>query len=208
MLRRDTSRALSLLLFLWLTAACAPSQQASIDHEGSAIGDHAGMNDMSMGVTALEGLSGAEFEIAFLDMMIAHHDSAIEMAKIAQDRSARPEIKAVAEAIITTQQSEIDTMQGWLQGWYEREASGGDDHGMSMTNEVEALRTMPSDQFDLAFLEAMTVHHEGAIQMAELVAARTDRPELTALATAIISAQQAEVAQFERWRSEWHEVTP
>lgn len=55
---------------------------------------------------------------AFVENMIVHHEGAIEMAKKVVDKTKRPEVKALAEEIITTQSAEVETMNGWLKKWY------------------------------------------------------------------------------------------
>ncbi len=54
---------------------------------------------------------------AFVENMIVHHEGAIEMAKKVVDKTKRPEVKALAEEIITTQSAEVETMNGWLKKW-------------------------------------------------------------------------------------------
>jgi len=58
------------------------------------------------------------FDIAFIDAMIPHHQSAIEMAKVAYEKSKIPEIKELAENIVSAQQREIEQMKQWRKEWY------------------------------------------------------------------------------------------
>lgn len=184
------------------SAATAGESEMTAEGDSMAQMDHGDMGtDDDMSAT-LETLEGAKFEIAFIDAMIPHHQSAIEMAQIALERSQRPELQAAAQAIIAAQQAEIDQMTAWLQEWHGATPSD-QDHGMAMTADIEALHTVPTEEFDIAFLEAMIPHHDGAIAMAELVPGRTERAELIELAEAILSAQRAENEQFEQWIAEW-----
>jgi uncharacterized protein (DUF305 family) len=68
------------------------------------------------------GAAGAEFESRFIDAMIPHHQGAIAMAKEALEKSQRPEIKQLAQAIIQSQQAEIEQMQQWRQAGFEASA--------------------------------------------------------------------------------------
>jgi len=52
--------------------------------------------------------------------MIPHHQGAITMAQDALSKSKRPEIKQLAQEIITSQQKEIDQMKQWRQAWYKK----------------------------------------------------------------------------------------
>ena len=72
------------------------------------------MDDMS---GMLEGKTGDDFDRAFIEGMIPHHQGAIDMAKAAQQHAKHQEIKDMAEAIIEAQQSEIDMMNRWMMEW-------------------------------------------------------------------------------------------
>jgi uncharacterized protein (DUF305 family) len=58
------------------------------------------------------------FDEAFIDAMIPHHQSAIEMAQVALENSDNPKIKELAQNIISAQQREIEQMTQWRQQWY------------------------------------------------------------------------------------------
>jgi uncharacterized protein (DUF305 family) len=61
------------------------------------------------------------FDLAFINAMIPHHESAIEMAQVALAESDNPAIRNLAERIVDDQTREIEQMRGWLEEWY----SGG-----------------------------------------------------------------------------------
>jgi len=62
----------------------------------------------------LEQAKGAEFDKMWLDMMIKHHQGAVDMAKTELGKGASTEAKALAQKIIDAQQGEITEMQGML----------------------------------------------------------------------------------------------
>jgi uncharacterized protein (DUF305 family) len=66
------------------------------------------------------GESNAEFDLRFINAMIPHHEGAVVMAKDALNKSKRPEIKKLAQAIISSQEAEIKQMQQWRQAWYKK----------------------------------------------------------------------------------------
>jgi uncharacterized protein (DUF305 family) len=73
----------------------------------------------AMGMTDPEELAGRRpFDRAFIDAMIPHHESAIEMAGVALDESENPEIREIAGAIVDAQEREIAQMRDWRQEWY------------------------------------------------------------------------------------------
>jgi uncharacterized protein (DUF305 family) len=81
--------------------------------------DGATMSETMAGMTAgLEGKSGDDFDRAFIEGMIEHHEGAVAMAQQALLSAKHPEIKQIANDIIAAQTREIDTMRGWLRSWY------------------------------------------------------------------------------------------
>jgi uncharacterized protein (DUF305 family) len=73
---------------------------------------------MSMMMSGDLGAADNQFDLRFIDAMIPHHQGAIDMANQALEKSDRPEIKQLAQDIISSQQKEIDQMQQWKQQWY------------------------------------------------------------------------------------------
>ena len=65
------------------------------------------------------------------------------------------------------------------------------------------LRGKEGEEYEEAFLDSMIVHHLGAIEMAKELLTQTDRPELVAMANAIIEVQMEEIEMMKAWRAEW-----
>lgn len=161
------------------------------------------MADMDMATpSSTTGASAAD--AMFAQMMIPHHQQAVEMSTLAETRAASPEIQELAAEIKGAQQPEIDQMTAWLEEWGMPVMSGIDamgehgGHGMSgmLTDEqMEQLANASGLEFDRLFAEFMILHHEGAIDMAEDVVDSKD-PRVAALAAEIIEAQAAEIAQM------------
>src|SRR3990167_344013 len=74
-----------------------------------------GVNSHMMGDGSM---MGQDIDQHFIVQMIPHHEGAIAMAKIALERSKRPEIISLSNSIIESQQKEIDDMKSWYQSWY------------------------------------------------------------------------------------------
>jgi uncharacterized protein (DUF305 family) len=73
--------------------------------------------DQSM-IDRLRNLSGRDLEVQYMQMMIRHHQEAIQMSRMAQQRATHPELKTAASRIITTQSAEIRQLSSWLSTWY------------------------------------------------------------------------------------------
>jgi uncharacterized protein (DUF305 family) len=75
----------------------------------------------AMGMTDPEELANKDpFDKAFIDAMIPHHRSAIEMASVALRESHNAQIKETAGAIVDAQEKEIAQMERWREEWYPR----------------------------------------------------------------------------------------
>lgn len=81
--------------------------------DGSAMSD--AMGDMMSG---LEGKTGDEFDKAFIEEMIVHHEGAVAMAEELLENTKRPELQQLGGDIISAQTREIETMRRWLRDWY------------------------------------------------------------------------------------------
>lgn len=79
-----------------------------------------------------------------------------------------------------------------------------DDMMMTMTKNLQGKT---GAAFDKAFIDDMIPHHQGAVEMAELVLTSTDRPELKKLAQEIIDAQTKEIKMMQEWQKEWFTTT-
>ncbi|AGP41376.1 DUF305 domain-containing protein [Sorangium cellulosum] len=181
-----------------LVNAC--SKSSSDDH-----GDH---HAAGGGETA-----SAPFDQQFIDMMAPHHEGAVMMAETAQERAEHPELKAMADDIISAQNQEISQLKTWREQWYgsaetppvdEMPMLPGMEHDgmMNMVEANEALKT--AEPFDRAFIDAMIPHHEMAIDAAEMALKQAEHAEIKTLASGIVEAQQREIEQMKSWRAEWY----
>lgn len=153
------------------------------------------------------GQDGAAFnddDVMFAQMMIPHHEQAIEMADIALDPTvgAGDSVKDLARRIKDAQDPEIQTMTNLLTAWGKPTTMPADmDHsemmgGMLALEELDELGTLRGAQFDARWIEAMIAHHEGAIAMAEDVLSKGVHPDMLALAREVIDAQRVEIDEM------------
>jgi uncharacterized protein (DUF305 family) len=163
----------------------------------------------------------------FIEMMIPHHQGAVDMANLALSKAKHPELKKLAQAIKTGQTQEIEDLKTWYKKWYGTDvpttpSMGMPMHsgtgmnqgmpvnsglGMDMTNmmgmmnvDLETLKNAPD--FDKAFIEHMIPHHKMAVMMAGMVL-DSPHPELRNLGKVIIQTQSAEIEQMLGWQQAW-----
>jgi len=204
------SLLLSLLAVLVLAACGSTSSTGS---SGSGQSPTATMPAMSTGTptsdpmtNSLKGVSGKDFEVKFMQDMIAHHQSAVEMAQLVPTHTKRPELNTLAQNIISSQSKEISQMTTWLAQWDNAKplASSMDAPGMmDMMGGIDQMKSAKDAAFDRLFLDQMTMHHQQAVNMSKLVPQKSQRPELVNLSQNIITAQTGEIQHMNTWKKQW-----
>lgn len=146
----------------------------------------------------------SDADVTFATEMIPHHQSAIEMAQLAEGRAADPRVLDLASRIEAAQGPEIEILSGWLEKWGADEETtteqGGMDHGsggMMSDQDMQALTTATGAEFDRLFLTQMIAHHTGAVEMAQTEAAEGRNSGALAMAESIRDSQSAEIAEME-----------
>ncbi len=142
----------------------------------------------------------APFDRRFLDQMIMHHQGAVMSAQMMIADSTRPELRDLAQRIITVQQREIDQMQAWRQAWYGATSAGsmpGMMGGPMMSREQMRQMMGANADLDRMFLQMMMPHHEAGIAMAQQALTQAEHPEIKTLAQGIITTQRAEIDEMQ-----------
>ena len=154
---------------------------------------------------SLQPLKGAEFEQSFLQQMIQHHRSAVEMAKMVADHTQRAELRQFAEKIISAQTQEIGQMTKWLADWYKASPKevANEKADKEMKSHMSMFTGKKDADFDKAFLQMMSMHHHMAVEMAEQAEKKATHLELKELAAKIAKDQQNEIKQMKSWATSW-----
>jgi uncharacterized protein (DUF305 family) len=127
----------------------------------------------------------SDADVEFMSGMIPHHAQAVIMAGWAPTHGARHDVAVLCERIVVAQRDEIHLMQGWLR---DRGLPVPDEHstlmhmkmpngmahdmlmpGMLTDEEMAALDRARGPEFDRLFLEGMIKHHQGAIDMVDVL---------------------------------------
>lgn len=184
-----------------LTLAACGSDDATTGSSGDS--------NASAEATPAEG-DFADADVMFAQMMIPHHQQAVEMSDIilAED-DVDGDVLELAEQIKAAQAPEITQMTGWLEGWdaevpsmggmdgMEGMDSGGEMYGMMSPEEMQSLEGADGADGSRLYLEQMTAHHEGAVEMAQAEVDGGTNPEAIELAETIIETQQDEIGQMQ-----------
>jgi uncharacterized protein (DUF305 family) len=174
--------------------------------------DNQNMNHAEMDHSEMKSspnAANAPYDLQFLDTMMVHHQGAVEMAKMVDSKTTRPELKTLAKNIIASQEKEIGEMKLWREKWFagkestvNMEMAGMADSMKGM--DMKKLESLSGNAFDIEFIRQMTPHHEGAVVMAKEALQKSNKSEIKTLANAIIKDQEAEIKQMNDWLAAWN----
>lgn len=189
---------LSLAAALAVSATACGSDSATVDESAS---------EQTSEQPADTAGNGAD--LAFVSQMIPHHQSAVEMAEIAEKQAERDELRTLASDIIEAQTAEITTLEALKSDLEAANIEEGDlgisDDMAGMNMDSGMLKT--ADPFDREFIDMMIGHHQGAIRMARAEMTDGANPQAQRLAEEVIAAQTREIEQMNEWRKEWYGET-
>ena len=130
--------------------------------------------------TNIANTSYIKADVKFLQGMIVHHEQAIIMSEMANERTNNKTILDLAKRIDVSQKDEINFMESWLKQRNEYVDSSHNDHhiheshhmhmnmaGMATPKQLNDLSNSKSTDFDRLFLQLMITHHDGALEMVE-----------------------------------------
>jgi uncharacterized protein (DUF305 family) len=170
----------------------------------------------------------------FIEMMIPHHQGAVDMAKLALSKAKHPEIKKLAESIIKDQNQEIAQMKAWYKQWYATEVPATPAHGMGMsapsgtgTSQTgthgmsmnSGMGMMGGGMMNMMTgdLEALKnapdfdktfiqqmIPHHKMAVMMAGMVVDSERPEMRNLAKSILQTQSDEIERMRQWDQTWY----
>ena len=160
------------------------------------------------GALALAACSGSEqaghndADVMFAQMMIPHHEQAIEMSDVVLAKDGtNPEVTALATQVKEAQAPEIEQLGQWLDSWGAERTSEHTGHagmsGMMSDDDMQALDAAAPPESDRLFLEQMIAHHQGAVEMAQTEIESGQDTGAVEMAQTIVDTQQAEIATME-----------
>ncbi|MCZ6937604.1 DUF305 domain-containing protein [Micrococcus luteus] len=145
-------------------------------------------------------------DVMFAQMMIPHHQQAVEMSEMLLAKDDVPaEVAAFAQKVIDAQGPEIKRMNSMLTAWGQdpvdtdgMDGMEGMDHGgmsgMMSEEDMTALDQAQGTEAARLYLEQMTAHHKGAVDMAK----DGQNPQAVQLAEQVIADQEAEITEMQQ----------
>jgi uncharacterized protein (DUF305 family) len=156
---------------------------------------------------------GSAVDIGFLQDMRTHHEQAVEMAFTYLGLpDTNPGLRTVAGSIIVGQEIEIGRMIQMLRDMHAPEANETDQAmgwmghsmpasqmpGMATEAQLKQLATSSGRDADELFVQLMTAHHKGGIEMADDAATRASLEKVRSMAASMASAQQSDIVEMQQ----------
>jgi len=134
----------------------------------------------------------------YLNGVIAHHLTAIDLAKQALEKSHREEIRTLSEEIIKSDEASIKQLMAYKLSWYKDGRLVNDFNRINLGNNDK--------RFDLRFLNALISHHDEAIETAKEISGKSTRDEVLNLADNINQSLWKNKLVLEQWRHDWYAI--
>lgn len=186
---RTPTVVMAMILVAGNSAAAQAADHA--EHHHQSIAEHLGDD------------TGASFDSHFLMMMIHHHRSGIDMARLASKRAHHKELKQLAESMAADQEREVQEMTAMLKAAGKGPGEGHAEFREKAKEDLQRLTSADEAAFDLLFLRTMSIHHGEAIAAGEL-ALKSGGEQVKAMAQKAVEKQRSESAKMMAWQKAWH----
>lgn len=156
------------------------------------------MNEMKM---------TGDFDLDFANMMILHHQSAIDMSEVEIAKGTDAQIRTIAQNIITAQSLEISQLQAFIKNYKipEVKKTNQEMHnelGETMKDMMDKMNKMQmTGNTDKDFVMMMIVHHESTVKMAGDELSHGKQYEVKKMAQKMLEDQSKEINAFKTWLS-------
>ncbi len=157
-------------------------------------------------------------DVGFLVDMSDHHDQAVAMALSTYNRTTDPTIRSYAQDVLIFQRYELGLMSAYLadhhavrpdfdpdrpaMAWMGHTMPAGSMTGMATDDQLAALADATGRDLDVMFLDLMTAHHRGGVEMANHAADHAADPRVRTLAERMASVQASEIDEYQQYRAE------
>lgn len=214
--------ATALFFNAYFLQSCDNTNNKTTKNEMDSSMPHKMQNDsmnsgkMQMGNGMMQSLNGTmgkmiemkmtgDFDLDFVNMMIIHHQAAIDMSEVEIAKGTDTQMKTMAQNIVTAQKTEIEQLHQFVKNYKIPEAKkmNGEMHnelGETMKAKMDKMNSMQmTGNTDKDFAMMMKAHHESAVKMAEDELSHGKHYEVKKIAQMMIEAQSKEITDFKVW---------
>jgi uncharacterized protein (DUF305 family) len=142
---------------------------------------------LTMGISA--SAADKKYDAQFLDKMTEHHRQGVDMANLGKEKAKNSELKKMSEKMAKDQTKEIADMEKWRKSDFANEPAATD---LPPKMDMDSLKSASGADFDHAFIEMMTKHHEDGIEMAKDAESNAATSKIKTFAKKIVKNQTSE----------------
>lgn len=167
--------------------------------------------------------SDIPFDLAYIDSMIPHHASVVELSEAALDELEDERLIEIAQAVIDTQPAEMEQLMAFRDAWYPdepedvsddrmhemmmitmaaHESCGHDDHMYLMDGEWLVEEFNDAEDKDIHFIDLVIPHHEMAVRQSQVGIELAEHEELRQFCEEVVRVQSEEIELLKLVREE------
>ncbi|HLF47019.1 MAG TPA: DUF305 domain-containing protein [Chitinophagaceae bacterium] len=183
-------------------------QQMHMPASSTTGSDNAMMQAMNMMKNKMNEMKmTGDFDLDFANMMIIHHQSAIDMSRAVIDKGTDAQIRTMAQNIITAQNMEIGQLQAFIKDYKipDTKKTNQEMHNEldeTMKGMMDNMNNMQmTENTDKDFVRMMIVHHESAVKMAGDELSHGKQYAVKKMAQKMVEDQSKEINDFKAWLS-------
>lgn len=217
-MKNITKFLFSVACLVCLVGACQNQSNTQSSSETADSAHHGGIQAQPSAMTKVMDNMMADMhqlkmtgnlDVDFALMMKSHHQGAVEMAQVELSLGKDSQLKAMAQKIVDTQKSEINTLDAFINHHQNapktyNPADQNDPIQKTMVKSMNMMMDIPqhteSRSIDHQFADLMIPHHQSAIYMSEALINYGKDPKLIAMAKKMISDQSKEVDELKQWQ--------
>ncbi len=183
-----------------------PSKPADSDYGTTDESTSAPTDDDMDGMDMSSSKPAAGFndgDVMFVQMMLPHHQEALQMAKWAQSNASNAEVKDLAMKIQMQGQPQLGKLNGWLAAWDKQPLADDDSMmtsmpGMMSSAEMAKMKKMKGSAFDRMFARTMITHHQGALKVTQDEITKGGNSKVKSMAKTIQTSLRTELSQMKQ----------
>jgi uncharacterized protein (DUF305 family) len=178
------------------------AKKDTMSNMGNMNMDNGVMSSMNTMMDKMKGMNmTGDFDIDFANMMIEHHQGAIEMSQQELNAGKDEKIKSMAQNIVDKQKKEIQELRDFVNSYKPSGMKHGEGELKKSMNDMESkMKGMSmSGDADKDFAMIMSTHHQNAVDMAKLELKNGMSNKLKQMAQKTVSDQTKEINEFKRW---------
>ncbi len=165
------------------------------------------MQSMNKTTTTMNNAKmNGDFDYDFANLMIMHHQMAIDMSSVQIEKGSDQTIKNMAKGIVVAQEIEIREMQQFIQNYKITKTNNQTSNSYKIATEMKSMMDKMNavkmiDDIDKDYVAMMIPHHESAVTMAKMQLQFGTQNVLVDLSKSIVEDQSFEIDEFKNWQT-------